>query len=104
MKKVQSKKKKKVSVKKAPAKAVKKASKKKAASKKATAKTANRKVQKRSASKKKTKGPELVNFKVERPIHLALTARAKKFAKGNLSAWLRHAGTMHTPPKNAVIR
>lgn len=33
-----------------------------------------------------------------------LTARAKRFANGNLSAWLRYAGMHYKPAKSVIIR
>lgn len=105
MKKSQSKKKKpivkKVLAKKKPA--VKKAATKKALPKKASS-AARTKARKRSASKRKQTHLELVNFKVTKQTHSAIIAQAKKFAKGNTSAWLRYAAMNHKPAKNATIR
>lgn len=62
---------------------------------------------KKAAPKKQAKAVkttrELINLKVESKDRKAIEARALKFAKGNVSAWLRYAGSKFTPPKNAVI-
>jgi hypothetical protein len=43
--------------------------------------------------------PVLVNLKVMKKELKALTAKARKYAGGNLSLWLRHAGTNHIPKR-----
>lgn len=66
-----------------------------------------KKAAKRAAPKKQAKAVKttraLINLKVESKDRKAIEARALKFAKGNVSAWLRYAGSKFTPPKNAVI-
>lgn len=43
--------------------------------------------------------PKLINLKVNK-LELALVlAKAEKFADGNLSLWLRHAGTHYVPKR-----
>jgi hypothetical protein len=39
----------------------------------------------------------LINLKATERDRALLISRAKRFAKGNLSAWLRHAGIHHKP-------
>lgn len=41
--------------------------------------------------------PTLVNFKVSKRDLRVLIARARKFAGGNISLWLRHAGMYYVP-------
>lgn len=74
---------------------------------------AKAKVAKKSAAKKKVKTNgsgngkaeprHLINFKITGKDQALLTQRAKKFANGNLSAWLRYAGSHYVPPKKVVI-
>lgn len=72
-------------------------------------KSAKKKVVKKAAKKavkkavKTSKARHLVNFKIDNAEQKLLMQRAKKYAKGNLSAWLRHAGSKYVPPKNVVI-
>lgn len=47
----------------------------------------------------KKEKPTLINFKVVKSDLKAIEARAKKFAGGNLSLWLRHAGLKYTPKR-----
>ena len=42
---------------------------------------------------------EVVNIKMQLPERKALEAKAKRFAAGNLSAWLRLAGLKYIPTK-----
>lgn len=55
-------------------------------------------------SKPKSKALPLLNLKVSGKDRKVLNAKAKKYAGGNLSAWLRYAGSNYVPPKNVVIR
>lgn len=50
-----------------------------------------------SLKKPRKEKPTLVNFKLNRKDLKALTARAKRYANGNISLWLRHAGLNHVP-------
>lgn len=47
--------------------------------------------------KPKVEKPTLINLKVSAKELKALKAKAKKYAKGNLSLWLRFTGLNHTP-------
>lgn len=88
------------------AKAKKKAVKKKAAKKrKAAPKVAvkTKQAAKPAAKKSDVKRKKLINLKVASKDLELLVARAKKFANGNLSAWLRYAGQNHTPVKKIEI-
>jgi hypothetical protein len=38
-----------------------------------------------------------INIKLSQADRLILTQKAKQFADGNLSAWLRYTGQMYTP-------
>lgn len=58
----------------------------------------------RKAKAKKSKALPLLNLKVSGKDRKVLNAKAKKHAGGNLSAWLRYAGSNYVPPKNVVIR
>ena len=56
--------------------------------------------------KKKTKSKStlvLINLKVSPTDKKRLSAAARKYAKGNLSAWLRHAGIALKPAQNKTI-
>lgn len=75
-----------------------------------TAKKAKRVAMKASRKKKdlvlkslKKDALTLMNLKVNEEDRKTLDARAKKFAKGNLSAWLRHAGKYYVPKKSELI-
>lgn len=46
---------------------------------------------------------DVVNVKLSHDIRSTLRARAKKFAKGNLSAWLRYAGLKYIPKKGEKV-
>jgi hypothetical protein len=48
--------------------------------------------------------PHLVNFKVTTEELKLLTAKAKKYAGGNVSFWLRHAGLHHIPKSKDLRR
>lgn len=58
----------------------------------------------------KDKEKKLINLKVTEEEFAALMANAKKFTaspkrpEGNLSLWLRYAGTHHTPPASALTK
>jgi hypothetical protein len=59
---------------------------------------------KAKAKKKIVKnGLKIVNLKVNGKDRKAINALAKKYAKGNLSAWLRHAGLRYAPKKSEVV-
>lgn len=51
----------------------------------------------------KEKSP-LVNFKASPKELRALNSNAKKYANGNLSLWLRHAGTHYVPKRKDLSR
>jgi hypothetical protein len=53
----------------------------------------------RSIAKPHKPVPKLINLKVNKIELKLLVARAKRFAKGNMSLWLRHAGTKYTPKR-----
>lgn len=65
-----------------------------------------KKIVKKAAKKSKPakKALPLLNMKCSSKDRKVLEAKAKKHAGGNLSAWLRYAGSNYVPPKNAVIR
>lgn len=46
---------------------------------------------------------ELVNLKVTKKERLKLEENAERYTKGNLSEWLREAGTRYAPP-SAIVR
>ena len=71
---------------------------KKKSSKKKPAKKAARKAVKKAV----TSGLSLLNLKVSKADRAALNAQAKKYAQGNLSAWLRFAGTQFKPKKSQL--
>lgn len=54
--------------------------------------------------KSTTKSLTLLNLKVDGKDRKKLLEMADKYANGNVSAWLRYAGSNHVPPKKAVIR
>lgn len=54
-------------------------------------------------TKPKDSGARLINFKASHKERSVIAARAKKFAKGNISGWLRYAGLNYVPPKSARI-
>lgn len=45
----------------------------------------------------------VVNVKMSEADRKSLIAHAKRFAEGNLSAWLRHAGRRYVPKKGEKI-
>lgn len=56
--------------------------------------------------KKKTKSkakPVLIAIKIPILELVTLKARARHFAKGNLSAWLRHASLRYRPKRGEVV-
>lgn len=57
------------------------------------------------AKKKRPSGSKLgvVNVKMSAADRKCLKAQAKRFAQGNLSAWLRHAGRKYTPKRGEKI-
>lgn len=55
-----------------------------------------KRVQKRKRKSKSVSTRELINLKVSRKEKKSLLERAQKYAGGNLSKWLRHAGSKHT--------
>lgn len=62
-------------------------------------KAKRKKKMKTKRAKRKVTELSLLNIKVSPADRRALDAAAKKYAKGNLSAWLRFAGTMFKPSK-----
>lgn len=55
--------------------------------------------------KKKIKKPaklEVINLKLTKHQHKAILAMAKRFAQGNMSAWLRAAGLGYVPKRVPV--
>ncbi len=58
--------------------------------------------------KKKSKAKKsklvVVNVKMSRAERALLKSYAKRFAKGNLSAWVRHSGHRYTPKRGEKIR
>lgn len=64
------------------------------------------KTKKKSVSKKKAKARgtlDIVNVKMTSADRRLLIANAKKWAGGNVSAWLRYAGTVFTPKRGEKI-
>lgn len=53
----------------------------------------------KTVAKKERPNKSLINFKVSRPDRRELTTLAKRYAKGNLSQWLRIAGMLFKPTK-----
>lgn len=49
--------------------------------------------------KPKKAKPSLINLKVDKKSLNAIIARAKKYAGGNVSLWLRYAGMTCTPKR-----
>lgn len=43
------------------------------------------------------------NTKMSKKERQEVVARAKRFTKGNISAWIRYSSTHHTPPKRALV-
>ena len=58
----------------------------------------------KTKAKPPVKTLELINLKVTRKERKALAALAFKYAGGNLSGWLRYAGSHYKPKKTEVIR
>lgn len=65
---------------------------------------------KKASKKKKSKQPKqkgakpiLVPIKIPPTQLRALKLQAKKYADGNLSAWLRHAGLRYRPKRGEVV-
>ncbi len=54
--------------------------------------------------KPKAKILSLINVKVTSQERKAMDRLAEKYAKGNLSAWLRHAARHYKPKRDEVIR
>lgn len=65
---------------------------------------APRKPSKKAPSKNSKPKLIVVNVKMTRAERATLKAYAKRFADGNLSAWVRHAGHRYTPKKGEKIR
>lgn len=65
---------------------------------------AKKKVNKKKTTKKASEELSLINLKVSGKDRRKMQRLAQKFAGGNLSAWLRHAGSNYEPPENVVIR
>ncbi len=53
--------------------------------------------------KKKPKLLAMINVKTPPETRARLQAQADKYANGNLSAWLRHAGLQYTPKKGESV-
>ena len=47
--------------------------------------------------------PVLVNLKVMKKDLRVIVSRAKKYAGGNLSLWLRHAGANYIPERKDLV-
>lgn len=60
---------------------------------------------KKLAKKSKPKKEKLpvINLKITSADRKAILANAKRYAKGNLSAWLRAAGLEYIPPKKRPV-
>lgn len=69
---------------------------------KAAAKKVARKMRKRSG-KPKTK-VVVVNIKMDLETHETLVKKAKRNARGNLSAWLRHSGMRYVPKPGERVK
>ncbi len=54
-------------------------------------------------TKSKTKPPARINLKTTRSERAELLVNARKYADGNLSAWIRHAGLKYRPAKGEKI-
>ncbi len=78
----------------------KKAKKKSVPSKKPSAKKKAKPV-KKAASKSKL---VVISFKVPSDVFKVLSARARKYTKGNISAWLRHTGPRYILKKGEVVQ
>ncbi len=65
-----------------------------------------KKVKKKTAKPKKkpTGRLKIVNLRMNDKDRAMLLKRAKQFAKGNLSAWVRHAGLKYVPKKDELIQ
>lgn len=57
---------------------------------------------KRGASKRASNGLSLLNLKVTDKDRRKLNAQAKKYTNGNISAWLRLAGSAFKPAKRLL--
>lgn len=68
------------------------------------AKSKKRKAKKMKSAKRKQSELSLLNIKVSPADRRALDAAAKKYAGGNLSAWLRFAGMVFKPSKHQHVR
>ncbi len=66
-------------------------------------KKASAKVKRAPTKKAKAKPRQIMNFKIDSKDRKALSVLAKKFAQGNLSAWLRHAGLRYQPKRGEKI-
>ena len=63
-----------------------------------------KKIKKLKSSQPKRKKLPLVNFKCAKSDQVLLRRLARKYAGGNFSAWLRHAGLKYRPKKGVIIR
>lgn len=54
-------------------------------------------------TKKKGKAPVTIAIRIPITELVALKGRARHYVKGNLSAWLRHAGLRYIPKRGEVI-
>lgn len=55
------------------------------------------------AKKQKVEPAILINFKLTLAEKKVLLEKAKKYARGNLSLWLRYAAINHQPPKKDLV-
>lgn len=62
-----------------------------------------KKKSKKQANKNSGSKLGVVNVKMSNADRKRMIANAKRFAKGNLSAWLRHAGKVYTPKKGEKV-
>lgn len=61
-------------------------------------------VKTQKAGKKAKRAPlQIINVKMTEADHKRLIAKAKRFADGNLSAWVRYTGRVYTPKKGEKI-
>ena len=72
------------------------------------AKTKKKVVKKKAAKKTLSKDDrellKIVNLKVSSKDRSGLVKNAKRYAGGNLSAWLRYAGLHFTPAKSETVK
>lgn len=54
--------------------------------------------------KKNKKTEQVLNIRIDEETFKALKANAEKFTDGNLSAWLKYAGTYCKPLKKHILK